>query len=170
MSSFSTPIFALLAVIIVCTAVSAAARRPVPAWNYYHFDGRAFVAGQPADNGPFLAVRERTVPVVLTRAAKPEATAMPAGKGALAGICFIQSSGGKLADSGGYTPRPGMPVTISSGNRVAASLFSDEHGYFVAVLAAGSYRISNGVFMTEALVERGTTVLVPLLAGKRMVD
>jgi hypothetical protein len=49
-------------------------------------------------------------------------------------------------------------------------VLSDANGYFVALLAAGSYMIGSGAFAAEATVENGTTVLVPLRAGKRMVD
>jgi hypothetical protein len=34
--------------------------------------------------------------VVLAKPVKIEAVALPSGKGAVAGICYIQSSGGKL--------------------------------------------------------------------------
>ena len=47
---------------------------------------------------------------------------------------------------------------------------TDEHGYFVAVLAAGKYSIGSGPFTAEISVDRGITTLVPLRAGKRMVD
>ncbi|MBL0226764.1 MAG: hypothetical protein IPQ16_14665 [Geobacteraceae bacterium] len=43
---------------------------------------------------------------------------------------------------------------------------TDESGYFVAVLPAGVYRVSNGSFSVETTLENGTTVLVPLRAGK----
>jgi hypothetical protein len=170
MSSGSTLILAVLAVCVMCVAVSAASRRHVTAWNYYHFDGHAFVAGPSDDDRPFLAVRDRAVPVVLTRAAQAEATPLPPDKGALAGICFLRSSGGKLAGGRSYTACPRTPITISSGKTVVTSVLSDQHGYFVALLVAGSYRISNGIFDTEAIVVKGATVIVPLLAGKRMVD
>ena len=170
MYSGSTLILAGLAVIVMCVAVSAASKRPEAAWNYYYFDGRGFVAGQPPDGGPFLAVRDHAVPVALTRADRAEAVALPANKGALAGICYIQSSGGKLAGGRGFTPCPRTPITISSGNTVVTSVLSDENGYFVAILAGGSYRVGSGVFTAEATVENGTTLLVPLRAGKRMVD
>lgn len=166
----STFILTGLAVIVMCVAVSAASKRPGTTWNYYHFDGHIFVAGQPPDGGPFLAVRDRAVPVVLTRDARIEAVALPPDKGAIAGICYIQSSGGKLASSSGYAPCPRTPITISSGNKTVASVLSDEDGYFVAILVAGRYKIGSGAFAAEATLENGTTVLVPLRAGKRMVD
>lgn len=170
MSSGSTLILAVLAVIVMCVAVSAASKRPGAAWNYYHFDGHGFVAGQPADDSPYLAVRDRAVPLVLTRAARTEAVALPANKGALAGICYIQNSGGKLAGGSGYAPCPRTPITISSGNKDVTTVLSDENGYFVALLAAGSYRIGSGAFAADVTVENGATVFAPLRAGKRMVD
>jgi len=170
MYSGSTLILAGLAVIVMCVATSAASRRPGVDWNYYHFDGRGFVAGQPADGGPFLAVRDQVLPLVLTRATRIEAMALPENKGALAGICYIQSSGGKLAGGRAYAPCPRAPITIFSGNTLVTSVLSDENGYFVAILAPGNYRINSGGFAAETTVENGTTVLVPLRAGKRMVD
>jgi hypothetical protein len=110
------------------------------------------------------------VPLVLTRAVRTEAVALPANKGALAGICYFQNSGGKLAGGSGYAPCPRTPITISSGNTVVTNVLSDENGYFVALLAAGSYMIGSGAFAAKATVENDTTVLVPLRAGKRMVD
>jgi hypothetical protein len=170
MSFGSTFLLAALAVGIICVAVSAASKRPGTAWNYYHFDGSGFVAGQPLDNGPFLAVQDRTVPVRLTRASKAEKVPMPPGSGALAGICYIQSSGGKLGSGHGYTPCPGLPVTISSGESIVLRTQSDESGHFVSVLPSGSYRVASGAFSAEATVENGSTTLVPLRTGKRMVD
>ena len=170
MSSGSTLLLAVLAVIIMCVAVSAAARRQGTVWNYYHFDGHAFAAGQPDDNSPFLAVQDRAVPVVLTRAAQIEATPLPPDKGALAGICYIQSSGGKLAGGPGYSPCPAIPLTISSGTTVVVHTETDRSGYFIALLSAGVYRISSGAFAREVTVEVGKTTLGALQTGKRMVD
>jgi hypothetical protein len=170
MYSGGTLILAGLTVIVMCVSVSAASKRPGAAWNYYHFDGRGFVAGQPPDGAPFLAVRDHVLPAVLSRTTKVEAVALPADKGAIAGICYIQGSGGKLASGRGYAPCPRTSITISSGNTVVTSVQSDENGFFVAILTAGSYRIGSGAFGAEAIVEKGTTVLVPLRAGKRMVD
>jgi hypothetical protein len=169
MSSGSTIILAALAVIVICVAVSAASKRPA-AWNYYHFDGHGFVAGRPADGSPFLAVRDRIQPVVLTSTSRIEAVALPPDKGALAGFCYIRSSGGKLAGGSGHVPSPGITVSIFSGNTVVLLTQTDEYGYFVALLPAGVYRISSGAFAAEAAVEAGKTTLSALQTGKRMVD
>ncbi|MBL0226763.1 MAG: hypothetical protein IPQ16_14660 [Geobacteraceae bacterium] len=44
------------------------------------------------------------MPVVLTRPAQVGTTALPPDRGALAGISYIQSSGGRLVGSLGYIP------------------------------------------------------------------
>jgi hypothetical protein len=170
MSTGSTFLLAALAVIVICVAVSAASMRPGAAWSYYHFDGTTFVAGPTADGSPFLSVIDRVAPVVQTRTVTARAVALPPGYGALAGICYIQSSGGKLGTGHGYVPCPGLPLTITSGTSVVMNIISDENGYFVAVLAAGSYRVGNGAFSAEAAVEAGTTTLAALRTGKRMAD
>jgi hypothetical protein len=170
MSTGSTFLLAVLAVVVICVAVSAASKRPDATWRYYHFDGRSFVGGQPDDGRPFLAIRDHAVPVVLTQLSKVEAVALPPGKGALAGICYIQSSGGKLGGGHGYAPCPRTSLTIQSGEAVALLTRTDEYGHFVAVLPTGVYRLSSGAFSAEATVENGSTTLVPLRTGKRMVD
>lgn len=159
-----------LALTLMSSAALAVAKWQGDMWNYYHFDGHAFAAGQSTDGSPFLAVRNGVWPVLLTETAKIEAVALPEGKGALAGICYIQSSGGKLAPGPAYAPYPRMPVQISSGNKILTTLETDDHGYFVAALTAGRYVVSTGAAKVEVTVEKDKTVLVPLRAGKRMVD
>lgn len=158
-----------VAVVVMCVTAVAAAKRQGGAWNYFHFDGRAFIAGQSSDNTPFVAVRTGARPVVVTAGTQIVAVDLASGTGALAGICYIQSSGGKLAHGPAYLPCPRMPVRISAGGRVAATTETDEQGYFLATLAPGRYRVGDGAGV-EVTVENGTTTLVPLRAGKKMVD
>jgi len=165
----------LLLVLLSCTAIpataSAAANRPADAWNYYHFDGIAFTPGPTADGSAFVAVREKVRPVVLTT--QPTAVvqiALPDGSGVIAGICYLQSSGGKLGGGSGYQPYSRVPLLISSGGKEFVTVQTDDHGYFVVVLPAGTYSVGSGPFTAEITVERGITTLVPLRAGKRMVD
>ncbi|MFZ2949475.1 MAG: hypothetical protein WA003_08310 [Desulfuromonadaceae bacterium] len=160
---------------LLCTAfpasASAAGNRPADAWNYYHFDGAAFIPGPAIDGSAYVAVREKVRPVVLTALTSDfEQTVLPDGAGVIAGICYIQSSGGKLGGGRGYTPYPSMPLLISAGGKELVSVQTDDHGYFVVVLEAGTYTIGSGPFTAEVTVERGKTTLVPLRAGKRMVD
>lgn len=165
----------LLLVLLSCTAIpataSAAANRPADVWNYYHFDGIAFTPGPTIDGSAFVAVREKVRPVVLTaQTTAVEQIALPDGSGVIAGICYLQSSGGKLGGGSGYQPYPRVPLLISSGGKEFVTVQTDDHGYFVVVLPAGTYSVGSGPFTAEITVERGITTLVPLRAGKRMVD
>lgn len=170
MSAASHLLFAGLIVMVVSVTAFAGAKRKDVAWNYYHFNGSSFVAGQPKE-GLFVAVREGAIPVVLAKPVKIEAVALPSGKGAVAGICYIQSRGGKLGGGGnGYVPASGLQVDIFSGSNVVTTVETDENGYFTAVLNAGNYRIGNPPLAIEFSIARGTTTLASLRTGKRMVD
>lgn len=170
MSTSFNYLLVALVVIMASSIAMAASKRQADHWVYYHFDGKGFVAGPAVAGSSFLAVRNGMRPVVLAETTNIEATALPKGKGALAGICYMQSSGGKLAPEPAYIPYPRMPVRISSGDTIVATTESDDQGYFTAVLEAGRYTISAGPARTEVTVEKDNTVLVPLRAGKRMVD
>lgn len=153
----------------VCATATAMTKRQDDAWTYYRFDGRTFIAGRPTDEGPFVAVRDGVRPVALTQAAKIEAVALPPGKGAVAGICYIQHAGGKLAGSAGFTPSPDTPIRIT-GKGGSTLISSDANGYFAALLDAGEYEIIAGPARTRLGVEKGKTTLAALRTGKRMVD
>ena len=164
-------ILTLMACTAMCTTTGAGSKRPVDVWGYYHFDGVAFKSGPAVDGSAFIAVRERAQPVVLlNQPPNVEPIALPEDSGVIAGICYIQTSGGKLVDSGGYLPCARVPLLISSGGKPLVTVQTDEHGYFLAVLASGKYTIGSGPFTAEISVDRGITSLVPLRAGKRMVD
>jgi len=170
MSTTFNYLLAALVVIMASSIALAASKRQADHWVYYHFDGKGFVAGPAVAGSTFLAVRNGMRPVVLADTTRAEAAALPKGKGAVAGICYVQSSGGKLAPGSTYVPYPRMPVRISSGDTIVATTESDDQGYFTAVLDAGRYTVSAGAARFEITVEKDNTVLVPLRAGKRMVD
>jgi hypothetical protein len=152
-------------------SVSATGNRPAGVWNYYHFDGTSFAPGPASDGSAFVAVREKARPAVLTAPTTDiEQTALPDEAGAIAGICYLQSSGGKLGGGNGFVPYPRVPLLISSGGKQYVTVQTDDNGYFVVVLPAGTYSIGSAPFTAEITVERGITTLVPLRAGKRMVD
>lgn len=159
-----------LGVAVLCVAVQSASRRPPGDMVFYHFNGQGFIAGQPPDGGPFVAVAKHLRPVVLSDSGNIEPVNLAPGKGAIAGICYIQSSGGKLASGAGYVPCRRMPLRIIGGAAGVTTVMTDEGGYFVAVLDAGVYHIGDAPLTVEVVVEEGQTALVPLRAGKRMVD
>jgi hypothetical protein len=158
-----------IAIAVISLTATAATRRPGGEWDYFHFDGRSFSAGRSAEGIPFVAVRAGFRPVILTHPAKLEAVKLDPGTGALVGICYIQSSGGKLSRGPVYRPASRIPVQISAGDQLVATTDTDDQGYFQAVLAAGKYRVKSRLEV-EVTVEKGMTTLVPLRAGKRMVD
>jgi len=165
----------LLLALLICgtppISAFAAGTRPVDAWSYYHFDGKAFVAGPASDGSAFIAVRDQMRPVILTaQTAHIEEAPLPDGAGVIAGICYLQSSGGKLGSGEGFRPYQRVPLLISSGGKEFVTVQTDDHGYFVVVLAAGTYSIGSGPATAEITVKPDITTLVPLRVGKRMVD
>jgi hypothetical protein len=155
----------------MCAAAQAAATKPAETWLYYYFDGQAFVAGQPAGGIAYVAMRERVRPVVVTSpASEIKSVALPEDSGVIAGICYIQRAGGKLGVSSGFDPCPKVPLLVSSAGKPFVTVQTDEQGYFLTVLPAGKYTIGSGVTTDEISVDRGITTLIPLRAGKRMVD
>ncbi|MEI7815745.1 MAG: hypothetical protein WCI45_01015 [Desulfuromonadales bacterium] len=160
---------------LVCTMIystaSAAAKRPPEVWNYYHFDGVAFTSGSAVDGSAFIAVREKTRPVVLTIETSPsESTPIPEGSGVIAGICYLQSTGGKLGSGSGFKSYPRVPLLISTAGKPFVTVQTDDLGYFVVVLPAATYTVGSGPATAEISVEPGITTLVPLRVGKRMAD
>lgn len=147
---------------------SALARRPAEQWAYFHFDGAQFVPGKRAA-GTFVAVRDGVQPVVTARAEKLQSAPLPAGTGAVVGICYVQSSGGKLRAGAGFDAVPLIPVEITAGGRNVATVETDRNGYFIAALPPGTYKVgARGT--VEVTVTKGSTTFVPLRVGKRMVD
>lgn len=168
----------LLSALFVCiiftlfsrTTFAAAGKQP-DSWNYYHFNGSAFIPGIISDGGIYLAVGKKVQPVVV----KSQATAikereLPDGTGVIAGICYFQSSGGKLAGGSSFKPCSRSVLIISTEGKQLVSVQTDEDGYFLVVLPSGKYSIGSDPFSTEISVESETTTLVPLRAGKRMAD
>ena len=171
MSNVSNLLISCILCSVFCTPTFAFSTRPIDIWVYYHFDGISFKPGPTVDGSAFIAVRERHQPVVMqTPNSTIEAPVLPKNSGVIAGICYFQTSGGKLGNGAGYIPCPNTPLLISSEGKQLVTVKTDEHGYFVVVLNAGTYSIGNGPFTAEIAVESGVTSLVPLRAGKRMVD
>ena len=155
----------------ICTPAHSFAKRTSDAWVYYHFDGNGFRSG-PATNGTaIIAVRELYQPVVLqNQLTTINAPSLSHNSGVIVGICYFQSSGGKLSSSATYMPCPNALLEISFAGKQLLTVKTDENGYFAAVLEPGTYSIGSGPLTTEITVESGKTTLVPLRAGKRMVD
>ncbi|MBJ6799390.1 hypothetical protein [Geomonas propionica] len=158
-----------LTLAMTCLAAHAFAKKPLDLWAFFHFNGTAFVAGKPAPLSPFVAVRDGFMPVVETNEERVMEVQLPEGSGALVGICYVQSYGGKLKPAGGFhaVPMLEVPVTSAAGKPVTP-VQTDTSGYFMIALPAGSYLVGNQ--RVEVKVENGKTSFIPLRVGKRMVD
>lgn len=155
---------------VITTATVFGGAEPQASWSFHYFDGSSFVSGRPADSTPYLALQNGKVPVVARESLEIKAADLPGGKGAVAGICYIQNSGSKLKAIQTFTPSPRTPLTIFSGSRPVTVSLSDNNGFYIVKLDPGAYRISTGGTWTDVAVENGKTTLMPLRTGKRMVD
>lgn len=133
-----------------------------------HFDGSAFregnIVGQPA-----VATRIGHFPQLLQEGSPREIRPLPPGTGALAGICYIQQSGGKLGSHPTFLPRSDMPVTVR-GAGVEKETRCDGNGFFSLALPPGRYEVRSSADSGTVTIELDKTTLIPLRGGKRMVD
>ncbi len=162
---FLLPLLALLP-LNACT-LSTTVGSP---WAPYSFSGTEFVPGEGGGGATFW-LRQGFIP----RTDRPGEMAqnmgrLPAKVGAVAGICYLQASGGKLADRSGIAPYADEQVTIKSHKEGVYVTRTDENGQFVETLYPGEYQLlCRGVGVT-AEVKEGQTTLVGIRGGKRMVD
>jgi len=134
-------------------------------WQSFGFDGAAFVKG--SGSGAIM-VRDGYLPVPASAQA-PREDKLPEGTGAVALLCFQQSSGGKLRAQPGLAPMAGVAVTIT-GNSLNLAARTDANGYLILALPPGSYELRLLGFSKKVAVEHGKTALVAIRGGKRMVD
>ena len=135
----------------------------------WHFDGREFVPG--AGNGDMVVlVRDGHLPVMRTEDVSAPSTALPDGKGAIAGFCYIQVEGGKLTDRSGAVPEGGCRVEVIGASGVVRHATADRNGFFSLSLPAGTYEVHGAGSPIKLTVSEGRTALVAFRIGKRMVD
>jgi hypothetical protein len=152
--------------LIICTDCALSGASDV--WRNYTL-GSDGLREVKEHSGTHLRVRDGYVPILSSGGALPAEAPLPAGMGALAGVCYVQSSGGKLRDASGYLPLAGAVVEVSGGTRKLA-VRADREGYFLLSLPAGEYTVQVAGFSYRVTVEKGKTSLVALRGGKRMVD
>ena len=134
----------------------------------WHFDGREFVPG--ARNGDMvILVRDGYLPVMRTESEAPS-TALPNGAGAIAGVCYVQVTGGKLANRSETLQESGCRVKIISASGEVRHATADQYGFFYLSLPAGIYEVHGAGSPINFTVSEGRTALVALRTGKRMVD
>jgi hypothetical protein len=134
-------------------------------WQSFGFDGTAFV--KDSGSGAIM-VRDGYLPVPASAQA-PREDKLPEGTGAVALLCFQQSSGGKLRGQPGLAPMAGAAVTIT-GNALSLAARTDASGYLILALPPGSYEFRLLGFSKKVALEHGKTALLAIRGGKRMVD
>jgi len=135
----------------------------------WQFNGREFVPGA-GDGGMVVLVRDGYLPVVRTGADSAPLTPLPTGTGAIAGICYVQVTGGKLASQSGTVPEGGCRVEVIGASGVAWHATAEQNGFFSLPLPAGTYEVHGAGSPIKLTVTEGRTALVALRTGKRMVD
>jgi hypothetical protein len=99
-----------------------------------------------------------------------DADRLPPGNGAVAGICYTQASGGKIADRNLIAPLPDEQISIRNKDDGVSVTRTDGSGYFMEVLPPGDYELFCRGIRVHATIKRGETTLVPIRGGKRMAD
>jgi hypothetical protein len=135
----------------------------------WQFDGREFVPGA-GQGGMVVLVRDGYLPVQRTGDESAPSSSLPDGRGAIAGICYIQTAGSKLATRSGALPEGGCRVEILGASQASWHVTADKHGFFTLPLPAGTYEVHGAGSPITVTVTEGRTALVALRTGKRMVD
>ena len=161
----TTALAALLTLTAACTLSANPAK-----WEKFSFNGQDFQAGGP-ENSPAIWVRAGYLP----RVAEPDEASRNLGKlppntGAVAGLCYRQTSGGKLVDQSSTIPLPNEQITISSPQEGVSVTSSNAAGVFIKELFPGNYQLFCRGTGIEVRVTVGTTILVPIRGAKRMAD
>ena len=139
-------------------------------WKAYTFDGIKF--SPTSDNSPYtIWVRSGHFPSTAEPVpGSASADRLPPGTGAVAGICYLQTTGGKTAAQNSFTPYPDEQITFKSNTEGVSVTRTDKDGYFIEYLTAGKYELFCRGVRTEFSIKKGETTLVPIRGGKRMAD
>ena len=139
-------------------------------WTAHRFDGRSFQPDQKKTaetlwlKSGYLPHLGETVPDAVG------SQKLAKGAGAVAGLCFLQTSGGKLANANSSTPYPDEQITMKLPGEGVYVTRTDAAGYFIDSLYPGEYEFQCRGFKVTGTVRAGETTLIPIRGGKRMAD
>lgn len=160
-------IFRSLILMLFPLIFSCAGSNP-SAWKPYFFDGSSFVAAE--DNGAKTVWTRSGHYPLTSEPPAGDSDRLPSGTGAVAGICYLQTSGGKLAPAAKVTPYADEQITFKNKDEGVYVTRTDKNGYFAEYLPAGNYEVFCRGARMEISIKRGETTLVPIRGGKRMAD
>lgn len=159
----------LLLLLIFPPVFSCAAATPSK-WSPYRFDGMNFTESA-AGSAVSIWIRKGHFPAASDSPPDPAASEiLPKGTGAVAGICYLQSTGGKISKQNGFIPYAEEQVTFKSRSYGVSVARTDKNGYFLDYLPKGDYELFCRGARTEFTVREGETTFVPIRGGKRMAD
>jgi hypothetical protein len=152
-------------VLLMVFFCSSLVRAEAPGFKSFLFDGALFREARGAGG---VLVRDGMLPALAGEGTAHE-DPLPASTGAVALLCYRQSSGGKLKGHAAVQPMAGVAVNVrGAGFSLAAR--TDANGYLILALPAGSYQFMLAGFTKQVVIDLGKTALVSIRGGKRMVD
>lgn len=159
-----TALLALFPLLISCAGQGSSR------WQPYIFDGIGF--SPPAAIIPgTIWLRSGHFPAISETAPAAERSDRLSPKtGAVAGICYLQSGGGKLSGQETFTPYPGEQITLKNKQHGVFVTRTDTNGNFAEQLPAGDYELFCRGSRSEITIKQGETTLAPIRGGKRMLD
>lgn len=159
-----------LLLLMILPAIASCTSTHSGNWQPYTFNGKNF---SPAFEGVTGAVwiREGNYPIIADEAPdRATIDPLPKDTGAVAGICYLQTTGGKIADHNTFTPYPDERITFKSSVDGVSVARTDKNGYFLEYLLIGDYEVFCRGVKSEFRIRRGETTFIPIRGGKRMAD
>ena len=159
----SALLFLITPVIFSCSSNTAS-------WTPYQFNANGFY---PSLDTPSKALWLRSGYFPYSGQNAPTAAdniKLPKDTGAVAGICYLQTSGGKIANQNMITPLPDEQITMKLIGEGVFVTRTDENGYFTDALHPGDYEFYCRGVKLSGKIRQGETTLIPIRGGKRMAD
>lgn len=158
------PLIGIIPLTLSCASCTASPWRP------YTFNGNDFQPAVPVTDQT-LWLRNGYLPRLDDPGRLAADTGrLPPGTGAVAGICYLQTSGGKVEGKSSVTPYPDEQITIKSKKEGISVIRTDDAGYFIELLPPGDYQFICRGAGKQVTVKKGKTTLIQLRGGKRMAD
>jgi hypothetical protein len=157
-------------ILLIFPMLSSCAGGNSSPWRAYFFDGTQFSPASGNSPGA-LWLRSGHFPAAAEPASgTASADRLPPGSGAVAGICYVQTAGGKISPQRSFSPYPDEQITLKNKNAGIFVTRTGKDGYFAEHLVPGTYELFCRGARTEFRVTQGETTLVPIQGGKRMAD
>jgi len=159
-----------LTILIIIPLLLSCAAGNSTLWQPYIFDGTDFSPATETTSGT-IWLRSGHFPAISETAPAAERSDRLSPKtGAVAGICYLQTSGGKLSGQEPFTPYPDEQITLKNKKYGVFVTRTDKNGKFAEQLPTGKYELFCRGVRTEITIKQGETTLAPIRGGKRMAD